>query len=108
MDIQPRYRGITIHTEIIGLSMISWVFIHAKLTEIAFFDVFVQGLKISLQAYIVRSLIGIDLILGSDVLSELGGNLDFESKIVKLKDKRVPLTPVRKYVINPVSAHMLF
>ena len=40
MDIQLRYRGITIHTEKVGLSMISRVFVPLKLTEIAFFDVF--------------------------------------------------------------------
>ena len=40
MDIQPKYRGIAIHTEKVELSMISMVFISSKLTEIAFFDVF--------------------------------------------------------------------
>ena len=40
MDIQPRYREITINTEKVGLSIISRVFVPLKLTEIAFFDVF--------------------------------------------------------------------
>ena len=40
MDIQPRYRGIMIYTEKIGLAMISRVFVPSKLTEIVFFDVF--------------------------------------------------------------------
>ena len=40
MDVQLRYRGITIDTEKVGLSMISRVFVPLKLTEIAFFDVF--------------------------------------------------------------------
>ena len=42
MYTQPRYRGITIHTVKVGLLMISRVFVIPKLTEIAFFDVFVH------------------------------------------------------------------
>ena len=42
MYIQPRYREIAIHTVKVGLLMISRVFVLSKLTEIAFFDVFVH------------------------------------------------------------------
>ena len=65
------------------------------------FDMYVQNVKICLHAYIVKTLIGVELVLGNDVLVELGGNLDFESRIVKLKDKTIDLTPVRRYVIQP-------
>ena len=42
------------------------------------FEVYVQNVKICLNAYVVKSLIGVELILGNDVLADLGGNLDFE------------------------------
>ena len=38
----------------------------------------------------------------------MGGNLDFRSKVVRLKDKRIALIPVRRYVINPgQSTHIV-
>ena len=58
-------------------------------------------MKISLNAYVVKSLIGVELIFGNDILSDLGGILDFEARAVRLKDKRIILSPVRKYVIYP-------
>ena len=65
------------------------------------FDVYVPNVKIRLNAYAVKSLIGVELILGNEVLSDLGGILDFEARIVRLKDKKNILSPVRKYVIYP-------
>ena len=65
------------------------------------FEVYVQNVKISLNAYVVKSLIGVELIFGNDILSDLGGILDFEARAVRLKDKNIILSPVRKYVIYP-------
>ena len=70
-------------------------------TQKCYFDIYVQHVKISLYAFIVDALIGVELVLGDDVLTELGGTLDFEAKIVKFRDKRIVLTPVRDYVIRP-------
>ena len=69
--------------------------------EIICFEVYEQNVKIRLNAYVVKSLIGVELILGNNVLADLGGILDFEARTVRLKDKRIILSPVRKYVIDP-------
>ena len=70
-------------------------------TEKICFEIYVQNVKIRLNAYVVKSLIGVELILGNDVLSDLGGILYLEARAVRLKDKRIILSPVRKYVIYP-------
>ena len=46
MYIQPRYRRIKIYIGKVGFKMISSSFVPSKLTEIAFFDVFVHFLPI--------------------------------------------------------------
>ena len=55
------------------------------------FEVYVQNVKIRLNAYVVKSLIGVELIFGNDVLSDLGGILDFEARAVRLKDQIIIL-----------------
>ena len=75
--------------------------------EIICFEVYVQNVKIRLNAYVVKSLIGVELILGNNVLADLGGILDFEARTVRLKDKIIILSPVRNYVIYPgQSSHV--
>lgn len=64
-------------------------------------DLVIQNVKICFHAHVVENLIGVEVVLGTDVLTELGGSLDFETKRVKFKNKTVVLYPVKEYVIRP-------
>lgn len=64
-------------------------------------EIMIQGHRFKISALVVDNLTGIDLILGTQTLSELEGTLDFKFNVFKIKHKKVTLTPTTKVIIKP-------
>ena len=65
------------------------------------FQVTIQGHEFEISAHIVDNLIGVDMLLGQNTLSDLDGTLSFRDNRFKIKSKRITLAPVTKVTINP-------
>ena len=65
------------------------------------FDISVQGHKFKIFAYIAENLTGIDLILGTQTLSELKGTLDFHQNTFRIRAEKVLLKPTATVVVKP-------
>jgi uncharacterized short protein YbdD (DUF466 family) len=65
------------------------------------FEVNIQEHKFTISAVIVDTLVGVDLILGTNTLADLNGSLDFKDNRFRIKSKKVTFAPVKKVVIQP-------
>ena len=65
------------------------------------FDLLIQGNKFSIFALVADQLTGIDLILGTETLSQLDGSLDFRSNRFRIAAKKIYFKPTAKVVIRP-------
>ena len=65
------------------------------------FEINIQGHKFLISAMVADNMTGVDLILGTDTLSDLHGVLDFAENRFKIKAKKVVFKPTRKIVIQP-------
>ena len=71
------------------------------------FRVTIQGHKFEISALIVENLVGVDLILGTNTLSDLDGTLTFRNNRFKIKQKRIPFSPTNKVTINPKDSTLM-
>lgn len=92
-SIQP------VSVDVVNLKLGNGQFIHAYSTIT--FQVKIQGHEFQLSALIAANLTGIDLILGSQTLKELNGSLDFTTNCFRIKQAKVFLRPVQRFVIYP-------
>lgn len=65
------------------------------------FEMSIQGQKFRISALIAEHLTGIDLILGTQTLTELGGSLDFCENRFKIPAKKIGLQSACKVVVKP-------
>ena len=71
------------------------------------FPLNIQGHKFEIAALIVSNLVGVDLILGTNTLSDLDGALDFRSNRFRIKCKTISFAPPTKVMIAPGDSKFL-
>ena len=65
------------------------------------FPINIQNHEFKITALIVNNAGGIDIILGTNSLREIGAKLDFHSQTLRFKARRVQLHTVRNYTVKP-------
>ena len=71
------------------------------------FKCFIQGHKFEIAALIVNNLVGVDLILGTNTLSDLDGTLNFKNNRFRIKSKTISFAPPTKVTIQPGDSRLV-
>ena len=71
------------------------------------FQIIIQGHKFEIAALVVGNLIGIDLILGTNTLSDLDGTLNFKNNRFKIKSKSISFAPPSKVTVEPGNSTLM-